>query len=277
MQRFWIKVAWLAIMLNGSVALAAGSENDNPLDGQPAVRHKLLLRDMRFEIGPSFNFTLNRAFRHAFLIGLKAEFHINDYFSVGTDIGFGINFDTGLTGEMEKGGVPPQYPTGQCNNSTNNQCNQLTDFKGYRDRFADIFLLGDVRGTFTPMQGKLAIFSKAFLLYDFYVFAGFGFGMTKNNTNEPSIDAANEGFRPGFAWGAGMHMFVNNWISIGLEVRNVMFNDNETGGDTTRGLTDKEQQAGEILWDGDDQSFNSHFTVGFNFTFYLPTTVEMTR
>lgn len=93
------------------IANTALAERKNPLEGQPAVRHRHELRDSRFEIGPSFGFSVNRSLRQSITFGLKMAYHISDWFSLGADFGYGIGLDTGLTTELER-----QYSDGSTAN-----------------------------------------------------------------------------------------------------------------------------------------------------------------
>lgn len=232
----------------------------NPLEGQPAVRHRYVLRSGRFEIGPSFMFSINRSYQNAFVIGAKLEYHINDFLSVGADVGFGINFATQLLGEIEN-----TYITER----------KTQEFVKKKQALSRMTVPGDVRLTFTPFAGKLGIFSALFMAYDMYVFGGFGFGLITNDTDNARVDATNDGFRPGAAWGAGVHFFFNDFISLGIEFKDLIFNDNQSGADQTRGLTQAEVKAGQVLLDGDDQAFQNHFFAGINVTFFLPATAEI--
>jgi outer membrane beta-barrel protein len=239
----------------------AAEERRSPLEGQPAVRHRLELRKGRFEGGISTGVSLNRFLRHAILVGAKLEYHLTDWLGVGADFGYGIGLDTGLSGEI-KG----KY--------------DANEWSIVSKRFSDIKLAGDVRATLTPFTGKLALFSKLFFNYDFYAFGGVALAMTENGGSagdfgDDDVDAANEGFRVGAAFGFGMHLFFNKWFSMGLELKDLMFADNESGFDLTRGLEQDEVEESTVKVNGDDSSFTSHFFVGMNFTFYLPTVPEI--
>ena len=243
----------------------------NNLSEQPAVRHRYEYRQGRFEIGPAFSIALNRAFRHSILLGARLAYHITDWLSIGGDIGYGVNFDTGLTGELES-----RFDDSEQDRWT-----------GAHARLSNITVAGDVRATITPWSGKLGIFSSLFLDYDFYAFGGFGFALLENDVSDgmvgidgtpidkAAVDETNSGFRPGVAWGVGMHLFWSHFVSMGLEFRDLMFSDNESGGDITRGLSDKEIAANKVLLDGDDKNFLHHFFFGVNLTFFLPTSVEI--
>jgi len=253
-------------------ASASAEERKSPLEGQPAIRHRWEMRKGRFELGPSFGFSINRALRQAITFGAKLEYHLNDWLSLGADFGYAINIDTGLTSELKD----------QCGASCYGPASNPADPKSeaawdaHKERFSNIQLAGDVRVAFTPLSGKMGIFSKLFVGYDFYVFAGLGLAMLSNNWDgESERDGVSQGFRVGPAFGFGMRLFFTKYFSMGAEIKDLAFADNESGGDQSRGLSDSEND-GIIKIDGDDKEFSNHWFVGVNFTFFLPASVEMT-
>jgi outer membrane beta-barrel protein len=253
----------MALLLYGIVSPTAEAHaakgDEDPLAGQPAVRHRRQLREHRFEIGPAFGFTLGRSYRHAFMVGAKLQYHITDYLAVGGEFQYGVNWDAGLVGEIEQ-----------------TYARDEAEFDTLRNRLSDVQMAGDVRLVFTPFSGKLALFSALFMAYDFYVFGGFGMGMLANGTDEEGVDEANEGFRPGVAWGVGVHLFANDFVAIGIELKDLIFEDNETGGDLTRGLSEADPDDPPFgPATGDDRSFVNHFFVGLNVTFLLPTEAKI--
>jgi outer membrane beta-barrel protein len=261
-----------ALVLTGSTALA---ERKSPLEGQPAIRHRYEMRKGRFELGPAFGFTINRSLRHAILFGAKLQYHLNDWLSLGADFGYGIGIDSGLTTELKN----------QCGTScigSASDPSQNDDVKAWdehQNRFSNIQLAGDIRVNFTPVAGKMGIFSKLFIGYDFYIFGGLGLAMLSNKADNISadVDGVSQGFRVGPAFGIGMHLFFTKFFSMGVEIKDIAFSDNESGGDVTRGLSDAEIAQNKILVDGDDKQFSNHWLVGINFTFFLPAAVEMSR
>lgn len=277
-QRSLQFITCLGLVLVATTAIA--KEAKNPLDGQPAVRHRIELREGRFEVGPSFSFTLNRAVRDSVLFGVKLNYHIFDTFSVGAEVAGGLAYNTGLANELK-------------DSYEENKEQALWDKK--QKRMSDLVMAGDIRATWTPIYGRIAVFSKLFVLYDLYLFGGFGMAYTKNSadsTDFPNedVDATNEGFRPGLTLpGIGMHIYFNNWVSLGLEVKNIMFEDNETGADQTRGLQDDEiaqfaacgntitANCSPYLVNGDDRTFSMHWLIGVNVTFFLPLEPNISR
>ena len=272
------------VLLSSTVLAQKKDERRRTLEGQPAVRHRYELREGRFELGPSFGFSLDRAMRHTFSIGAKLEYHFSDAFSIGADVGYGIGFDTGLASELEDS---YQAENIAGDDIGTRKWNKLTK------RMSDIKMQGDVRFVWTPIYGRIAVFSKMFVLYDMYAFGGVALAYTANkgsdgnNEWDPTtdeVDKANEGFRAGVAMGLGMRIYFNHWVSMGIEVKDLMFMDNETGKDQTRGLSDTEMEiynkcrggASSITCkitpkvDGDDQKFAQHFFFGLNITFLFP-------
>jgi outer membrane beta-barrel protein len=275
MKTTLLKTTVLALTL--LVASTALAERRNPLEGQPAVRHRHELRASRFEIGPSFGFSVNRSLRQSITFGLKLAYHLSDWFSVGADFGYGIGIDTGLTSELER-----QYSDGST--AARPSCpldkfgNPACGWDQLKERFSDVALSGDIRFAFTPISGKLAIFSKLFISYDLYAFAGLGLAILKNNfeTTDKDHDGVSSGFRAGPAWGFGMHMYFTKFFSVGVETKDLIYLDNETGDDHTRGLGDTElsvwRDTGKtkIVVNSEDSKLLQHWYVGINFTFFLP-------
>lgn len=261
-----ISTALSLCLLTGIGALAsspaAWAKSGNPLEGQPAVRHRYEVRAKRFEIGPMMAISLDGWLRHTILIGAKVEYHINDYFSAGFEGGAGMGFNTGFAGE-----IASRY-------------DNKNEWKDLEDRFSRIKFAGDVRLAFTPFHGKIAIFKSLFMTYDFYAFAGLGLALTGNNTNpkgeNDNPDQTNEGFRLGPALGLGMRLYIKKFMALGFEVKDLMFADNLSGQDLTRGLSDSEG-GNSILINGDDKSFLQHFFFGLTYTFFLPTSTAISE
>lgn len=263
------------VLLCGS---AVAQKRMSPLEDQPSIRHRYELRKGRFELGPSFGFSVNRSLRQAILLGAKLEYHLNDWLSFGADFGYGLNVNTGLANELKN------QCEGSCVGPASNPAahDDLRPWDEHKKHFSNITLAGDIRGIFTPITGKMGVFSKLFIAYDLYVFAGLGMALLSNTLEGASSDVDNvtQGFRVGPAFGFGIHVFFTKFFSMGIEIKDIAFSDNESGGDLTRGLADAELESSRsggqgILIDKKDKQFTNHWFVGLNFTFFLPTTVDV--
>jgi outer membrane beta-barrel protein len=114
---------------------------------------------------------------------------------------------------------------------------------------------------FTPFAGKMGLFSGLFTEYDIYVFGGLGLvGYDKQyddqstaqregldtNPDSPTYCSAGAGQDPecllhpvkaddgvGGSFGGGIHMFITDWVSLNLEVQDIVVGVNHAGLNTT--------------------------------------------
>lgn len=256
-----------------SLSTARAEERKSPLDGQPAVRHRLLLVKKRFEVTPAFESSVNAEYKHTVSAGLRAEYHISDMWSIGAAGFFGTSFDTSLTGsivdtlptEAEQEMLPENDPT-----PTKNQ---------YQDHLNTIPLHGAAYVSLTPWYGKVAAFETFFLHFDFYFSGGVSFAQLSNECcsfavdetmtdNDPrNDDPLNSGSRLGLYLGGGIHVFLNEWVALDLTVRDYIFSDNPSGLDVV--------PDGEVT--DEDSRFLNHLFMGIGVSMFLPTDAERTR
>src|SRR6478609_3093861 len=91
-----LTLLWLTTTLSTS----ARADRRNPLDGQPAIRHKVELRKLRFEVTPQFITSTNQDYRHAFGPGVNMQFHITDWLGIGVSGNYMFNSNTSLEGQV---------------------------------------------------------------------------------------------------------------------------------------------------------------------------------
>jgi outer membrane beta-barrel protein len=265
--------ALLAVLGSSGVAAA---DRVSPLEGQPAVRHKYELRSSRFEITPTFEASISAPWKNTFSGGLKLEYHITDALSLDVLGFYGTSINTGLMNQ-----VVDSLPAAHGTDPTPSK----TDAEQHANR---IPIHGGAGLTLTPWFGKLSLFSRAFLAWDFYLTGGFGFAKTENDwtgddnavTCDAGCDTANKvysdprndgphnaGFNPGVQFGAGMHVFFSEFAALDLYVRDYMFTDNPSGLDFNH--DDKVDDA--------DRRFLSHLFVGVGIAFYLPGSAKISK
>jgi len=263
---------------------SAFAQKKNPLDGQPAVRHRMKLVEKRFEITPAFESSLNAEFRHTVGAGLKLEYHLPNAKGVGLSFGavgfFGTSFNTGLVTRIvstlpDPGDVPAGDPTPDKNQFTQH-LNKMP-------------VHGAAYFSITPWYGKLAAFGKAFVNFDFYFTAGISFAQLKsdcdntvctdmnpgvidpgnnifpddNPNNDPPL---NSGTRFGPFIGGGVHVFLNNWVALDITVRNYVFSNNPSGLDFNADLAVKDE----------DSRILNHLFVGLGISIFFPMKVQRT-
>ena len=264
----------LSFLLVG--AEPAVAERKSPLDGQPAVRHRLLLVKHRFELTPAFEASINADFKHILSAGLKLEFHITDMWSIGAVGFYGTDLDTGLNSRISRD-LPDDVDDGDPTPTRDQWDEHLNTMPYYGAAYISI----------TPWYGKLAAFSKFFVNFDFYFSAGVAYAKLENECcsfdedeapggdlengilpdNNPNNDPAlNDGSKVGGYLGGGIHVFLSNWAALDLTVRDYLFQDNPSGLDFDADL---------VVTD-DDNRFLNHLFMGVGVSFFLPPTARRT-
>lgn len=274
----------LCVPATGNAQQEEDEENTaTSLAKQPAVRHRLLLVNKRFEVSPLFESTVNADYRHTLSGGLKLEYHISDMFSFGVVGAFGTSINTGLVNRilntLPDVEADPGDPTPT-----------KTEFEQHLNSMP---VHGAAYASITPWYGKLAAFGKAFVNFDFYFQGGVAVAQLKNNCDlnvvcddpypgltqnpntgeaidpddDPNNDPAlNDGLRLGVYMGGGIHVFLNNFIALDLTVRDYLFADNPSGLDFDADLA---------VTDTDSRLLN-HLFMGVGLSFFLPPRAERT-
>jgi outer membrane beta-barrel protein len=255
---------------------AARAERKNPLEGQPAVRHKVELRKLRFEISPQFVTSTNQDYRFALGPGVNLQFHITDWIGVGAQVVYtGINPNTPLENKVRE--QLPSDPGGGMYHAPQPSL-QMHD-----ERVLNLNFLASIYASVTPWYGKFAMFSALFFNYDFFVNGGIGFvNYTQNNCcahrapppamgalPDPNSQDASQfaGFKVGGMIGVGIHIYFNDWIGMQLELRDYITKANPGGLDVN---------ADRIL-NGDDEGPQNNIFFGFGATLMLPPKAKITK
>lgn len=251
------------VLVVGLGPASAWAQRRSPLEGAPAVRRKLELRARRAELAGGFGFSHLSDFFHAVVFNLRGAYHFNDF--LGASFFFGLNvspgFETGLQKEIVKTlpnvSMDIRTPSKDTATGTMNKISQAVA----------------VQGEVTPLFGKFALFGKLFFNYDMYAFIGPGFlNLTAREPIAcPSAPGGEQGgicsvtgFKVGPNFGVGAHAFVNNWLALNLEFRDIMVLNNPAGRDAN----------GDKRTNSDDLSWDSNYFVAANVALFLPTSVK---
>ncbi len=290
LKRSGITLLAAAIAVAIVVGLAGSAfARKSPLEGQPDVRHKYELRQLRFEVAPTFEATVQADYKHTISGGIKLEYHLSDSLSFGGLIFLGTGLNTQLTDAVSGSLKDTEEP----NNPTPTR-------KEFEDHLNTMPVHGGAGVTFTPWFGKISLFSKLYLAFDVYLSGGFGFanlenkykntnpgggpndycgkqkdgtitdanGQTQDVFNDPRNDCPyNSGFQPGVQVGAGMHVFINKWIALDVSFRDYFFKDNPSGQDFNA----------DLIVDDKDPRFLGHLFVGVGVSLFLPARVKISR
>ena len=258
------RLAFLIAFSICAIPLAAQAQRKSPLADAPAIRKRLELRSTRLELGAGAGTTINQDFYHTVFINVKLGFHVTDWFSIAAFGGFAAaNIDTGfksnIVDSLGASSTPPRQPSRLEATGSMNKISQM---------------LG-AQLEFTPFTGKYSLFSKLFAHYDFYAFVGPGFlNLTATDSNVPPCtdgglvtSCAVTGFKVGVNAGIGVHSFINQFVALNFELRDIFAPNNASGRDV-----DGDQHANNA-----DITWGSTILASLNVVLYLPSTADISN
>ncbi len=237
-------------------------ELTGPLAGAPPVRKLRLQREGRFEIAPSFSFTLLDEYRRSMVVGGRLQYNPLDWLGLGVWGGYAVA--TPLTSLSEQvNEVAPR--------NTRTAVNLGKDFGAQVSKMTWMIV---PQVQVAPFRGKLAIFSKFFIDTDLYLHLGLGFhglderadcgvgqcaGDVKAMTSRVAIS-------PNF--GLGFKFYTSTLVSFGLEYRAFPFSWNRAGLDQRGGPPDGKFPDQKI--DSSDQTFKFNQMITLSVGFSIP-------
>ncbi len=265
------RLAFLIALSISALPLVAQAQHKSPLADAPAIRKRLELRSSRLEIGAGAGTTINQDFYHSVFVDVKVGFHVTDWLSIAAVGGFALaNIDTGfkdsVVGTLPAGGSTDRAPSQAEAVGSMNKISQM---------------LG-AQVEVTPFTGKYSLFGKLFAHYDFYAFVGPGLlNYTATNAGVPTCGdtgafaappaqpppCAVTGFKLGVNTGVGVHSFINQFLALNLELRDVVAPNNAAGRDVN----------GDRRVDNNDLNWGSTFMATLNFVLYLPTVADISN
>lgn len=268
----------VVISLSAFACLAAApawaERGRDPLAGQPAIRQRVEMRKLRFEVSPTLLISANQPYLIGVGGGLNLQFHFTDWLGVGASFHYTAGLESPLASNLES--VLPDKADPVYRQPSKQQ---------FRDHLVGPNFLGSIYGVVTPIGGKFALFNSLFARYDFYGMLGFGFanmttplasGATYSATtmngdvNNTSPDVFT-GFKPGGMVGIGTHFFFNEWVGLQLEFRDYFYKANPGGLDvvTSDGTKPTLSSSDEYMTN------NLYFSIGVSFK--LPPGAKVSR
>lgn len=292
-QSFIFSIGALALL----AAPAHADRGRNPLAGQPAIRHRVEMRKLRFEVTPQLMLSLNQPYLIGVGGGGALQFHLTDWLGLGASFHYTTNLAAPLVGRIEEA-LPSAYAgAGDPSSGLKQPSKQM-----FRDHLVGPSMLIGVYGTLTPIAGKFSLFNTLFAKYDFYGLIGVGFanltnplldppggvyvdsaGTTRMGYVEP-LQAGNDvnlqspqpftGLRPAGLFGIGVHMYFNHFIGLNLELRDYLYKSNPGGLDVS--TSDNNSDNSPVL-SGADEYLVSNLYFGLGLTIMLPPGAKTSR
>ncbi len=260
-KRFALVIALVSVGLL-PLAAQAQQQRKSPLEDAPAIRKRLELRSVRLEFGGGGGTTLNQDFYHSVFANLKLGFHITDWLSLSAFGGFTLqNMSTGFRDNV-LGTLNPPDPRAPGPS--------VAEASGSMTRVKQILA---AQLEFTPFTGKYSMFGKLFAHYDFYAFGGPGFlNLESGDPKLPDCNSANTtpscamaGYKLGANVGVGFHSYINQFLALNVELRDIITHINPAGRDIN----------GDRKANADDLTWISTYMVSLNLVLYLPATADI--
>jgi hypothetical protein len=255
----------LAALSGGAVLAALAGEAQaqeiqltGPLAGAPAVRKLRLHRQGRFEIAPSVSFTLLDQYERTIMPGAKLTYHFTDWLGVGLWGGYGFQYTTGLSNELQTKAIDyydckDRSSTKACKLTAVN----LTHGNLAQDQLGKINWVLAPQLTLVPFRGKIALFSSAFLDTDVNLFVGPAIiGLQERKPcgadekgaqvagRLPCADPKSFGLESRLAvaptFGLGLNFYPAQFLGFGVEFRGLPFSWNTSGFDNHGGGNNQE-------------------------------------
>ena len=214
---FSVIIASTALM---STAQAQSSAADYG-DSIHVIQPKPVLQKGRFAVTPRVGMTVNDAVYRNFKVGASANFHLTERFFLGGLFQW-YNFGDFIGGETE------------VSRTVNAETGATVDAPYLN------WAAGAEVG-FVPLYGKFALLNRGILFYDVSLTAGGVFA------ESASLDSAAAAGGPGGTISLSTRLFLNDWMAVNLELRDVIY-----------------MQGG----------LSHSVTLGAGMSFYLPTSFE---
>lgn len=275
----------LAVLTLGSVS--AYATRKNPLEGQPAVRKRVKFLRMRFEVTPRVGLTYLQDFKHSFLIGVGAEFHVASWLSFGAFFDYAaVSWDTQLTNEIVS--TLPDHL------NPNTRADPAPSKSIMKKALDTMMFQAGVYAAYSPWFGKLSLFGKIFAHFDFYILAGAGFAMFNDGTLAvgcgKEIDPTGQcdsgvlymqrtpnggnSFKIGPLWGFGVRFRILRWIAINMSLQDIIIKRNSAGFDRTG---DTVPGTDVVIVDKKDESWENLMSFTIGVSFLLPTAAPRSK
>lgn len=198
---------WIALGAGNAIAQTSSPTNANkaaPIgdprkDGIDVVQGRLFRKALRSELSMDFGLIVDNQFLNYQLIQPRFTFHIRE--------SFGLELSYGKAFHQERA-VLDALADVDCDSNGDGvadaNCSIVLDPPS--DPIKNMYFANLV---FSPIYGKFAIFSKKIYHFDVYLLAGGG--MFDNERSQ----------RFGFNVGAGTKIFMNDWLAVRLDFRNM--------------------------------------------------------
>lgn len=207
-----LALTWVPAALAQSSEEEAGDVSEVDKDRLGPLRERvrpvsghLFLKEGRFELSPSITASLKDAFFTKYVFGLTATYHPVESFGINARFGYALSIVSGAAQICTTEGLQVGCRTPTMDELTNPQ----------KRAQGQIILLGGLDGEWAPIYGKLSLSAEKFLHFDLYAILG-GSAVQYGSSSGPTLTFGGNA-------GLGMRIFMNKWMAIRTELRDLIY------------------------------------------------------
>lgn len=188
-------LAWLLLLGLGASLLPTRAWAEDVLEGTPVVRRNSLYRQGRHELAAVFGATLGDPYVRNLLPGVRYDFHLRDWLSLGADVLVGI---------------PVTTPASQTIEAKVLKINPNFTMETTHLRF-----LTGAHVSVAPLVGKFIAFGSLPVNFDFHANLSIGAASVSGTAGIPQ----NLSIAPGV--GGGVRVFISQVVAVTLDLNDV--------------------------------------------------------
>ena len=177
---------------------------------QPVSGH-LFLKAGRIEVSPAASISVRDAFFTKIGFGGSLTYHFTEQLALGARGAYNLSMVAGSAQICTQDENPPF--TRSCRPPTYQELDGVAP--------GQISLLGAVDVQFAPIYGKLSLLAEQFLHFDIYAILGGAAVLYRG----PPQGAPAQLISPGLNAGAGMRLFLNRWLTVRGELRDLVYSE----------------------------------------------------
>lgn len=289
-------VAGVAALVSLSTVTSTASAQEiqltGPLAGAPAVRQLRLHRAGRFEVSVGSSFTLLDQYLRTIMPGATLTYHFTDWIGVGVWGGYGFQYGTGLTDELQQKAIDERNCAGRpsikaCQLTAVN----LTRNNLAKDQLGHIQWIAAPQVVAVPFRGKISLFGVATVDTDVDLFAGAAIiGMRErqdcgSDTDGKKISGPACSEQDSFklasrvtvapTFGLGLNFYPASFFGLGFEFRALPFSWNTSGFDNHGGGTNKDFPDQSV--NSADREFHFNTMISVQAKFAFPLTIKSSK
>jgi outer membrane beta-barrel protein len=182
----------------------------------PPVSGHLFLKKHRFELSPAISLSLKDAFYSKYVFGLSAAYHVTEAIAINGRFGYSIPTVSGAAQICVPAGVPGVPPG--CSQPSMDQLLGIAP--------GAITLMGGIDLEWAPLYGKIALVSETFAHFDIYGILGATAVQYTGPRASGQVTGGTSTLAPGANLGLGMRFFLNKWLAVRAELRDVIYQEN---------------------------------------------------